>query len=405
MSSRRFDMKNGRNVVALWLLGTLGLLAGGWAQTPLGPQFRVDLGTEVIYPRYSPGVAFAPDGTLWIAWENSTLSGPRYGIAARSFPPSGGPSRFLLPLPGPVQIPLLVPSPGGFAVLGQDQNAQFLLRRFSAAGKLRGHEVFVQQAGPLSAYVATALPGGGLILVWTADDCPGRCGSPGVFARMLDALGRPQTPAFRVNQTIRGQQIPTGVVADPDGNVFVTWYSPVAAPLETAVFARRFSRQGKPLGDELRISVQTPGGEGGAAADAQGNFVVTWATRTLTPKTAIYARRYSRLGEPLGPELPVSQESSGADVFPQVAMSPQGDFFVAWESFDCARCDYVDVKGRLFRADGTAEDEILVNGYRKGIQADPSVAFGPDGRIAVVWLGESDQHYEYEVDARLFSSR
>jgi hypothetical protein len=380
-----------------------GALAAGRAQVPLGSQFRVDPGDLIPYARYPSGLAFTPDGTLWIAWESHVGAGPLEGIPARSVAPSGALSSPILPLPGTAELPLLVPTPGGLAVFGQDQLPAIELRRFNAAGRLRGHPVLVQAAGPTSPYAVTPLPGGGFFVIFTGDDCPGhRCGSPGVFGRVLDGLGRPQTPAFRVNETVRGDQLPTGVVADPDGNVSVVWFGQVPDPLQYAIFLRRFSRAGKPLSGERRVSVRTQGVEGGAAADPQGSFVVTWTASLPENKTAIYARRFSSQGEPLGDEFPVSQEVANANVRPKVAVSSTGDFFIVWESFDCAECDYVDIKGRLFYADGSSENEILIDDNRRGSQTAASVAFGSDGRLAVAWLGESPAHYEYEIDARLF---
>ncbi len=396
-------MKAWRGSLCLWWLMVMGALAAGWAQVPLGPQFRVDPSDLTPYARYPSGLAFTPDGTLWIAWESHVGAGSLEGIPARSVAPSGALSPPILPLPGTAALPLLVAAPGGLAVFGQDQLPAIELRRFNAAGKLRRHPVLVQAGGSTSPYAVTPLPGGGFFLVFTGDDCPGhRCGSPGVFARVLDGLGRPLTRAFRVNESVSGDQFPTGVVADPDGNVSVVWFGPVPDPLQYAVFTRRFSRAGKPLSGERRVSVRTQGVEGGAAADAQGNFVVTWTAITPGNKRAIYARRLSRQGEPLGDEIPVSQEEANGNVRPKVAMSPAGDFFIVWESFDCAECDYVDIKGRLFYADGSSEDEILINDYRRGGQTAASVAFGPDGRLAVAWLGESAAHTDYEIDARLF---
>jgi len=398
-------MKTWKTLAVLSILS----IAGAWetsAQTPLGPEFRVDRADIIPYARYAPGVAFDFQGDLWITWESQPTGEERFrGLAARSFSPSGLPSRPVLVIPGNVQVPLLVPTGREFAVFGQDTNQPgIVVRRLSPEGRPLRHTVAVQKTSLATPAAAAAVPGAGFFLIWPGDDCPGRCESPGVFARVLDPFGRPVTRAFRVSQTFRGLQLPTGVVAGPDGSVFVTWWSQVEDSLDYAVFARRFSRQGIPLSGEFRVSVQSPGGEGGMAADAQGNFIVTWTTRRKdSNRTEIYARRYARNGTPLGPEFRVSQEEAAADVYSKVAMSPQGDAFIVWSSFDCAECDYVDVKGRLLRADGTAEDEILINQYRGGIQSEASVAFAADGRIAVAWLGESNSHYEYEITARLFT--
>jgi hypothetical protein len=167
----------------------IGTLAAGWAQIPLGPQFRVDPSDLVPYARYPSGLAFTPDGTLWIAWESHTEPGQLEGIPARSVAPSGALSPPILPLPGTAGLPLLVPVPGGLAVFGQDERPAIELRRFNAAGRLRGHPVLVQAAGPFSPYAVTPLPGGGFFVVFTGDDCPGHhCASSGVFGRVLDGL-------------------------------------------------------------------------------------------------------------------------------------------------------------------------------------------------------------------------
>jgi hypothetical protein len=389
--------------LSLALAGLLGTLSQAAAQTPLGPQFRVDPGPFLSFVRYAPGVAFDPSGTLWIAWESHDES--LNGVAARAVSPAGALRRTILPLPGTAQIPALVAAPGGFAVFGQTQEGLLVMRRFNRLGALRGPLVRAQPSEPLASYAVTPLPHGGFFLVWTADDCPGiRCASLGVFARVLDGLGRALTPAFRVTESALGDQHPTGVAADPDGNVWVTWWKTVPDALGYAVFARRFSRQGNALSSEIRVSERTPAVEGGTAGDAQGNFVVTWTAPPLDDaKQEIYARRFSRLGTPAGPEILVSAEPSSAAVRSQVAVSPAGDFFVVWTSLYCAQCDYVDIKGRLFRADGTVEDELLVDDDRVGIQDAARAAFGPDGRLAVAWISESTSHSDFEVDAKLYS--
>ncbi len=390
--------------LSLALVGLLGTLSQAAAQTPLGPQFRVDPSNLDPSPRYGPSLAFDPAGALWIAWEShdSALN----GVAARSVSTSGALSPVILPLPGTGESPLLVPAPGGFALFAEDERLLIEMRRFNVLGALRGPLVLAQKVGvPTSPYAVAPLPHGGFFLAWTTDDCPGiRCTSSGVSARGLDGLGRALTRPFRVTPSIVHDQVLTGVVADPQGNVFATWWETVPQdPLRYVLYARRFSRAGEPLSGPIRVSEQTSALGGGAAADAAGNFVVTWQSVGANGKQSIHARRYASQGAPLGPDLLVSGEASTAATYPQVAMSAAGDFFVVWESFGCAGCDYVDVKGRLFRADGTVEDEIVVNDSRAGSEIAPAAAFGPDGRLAVGWLGESASHSDFEVDAKLYS--
>jgi hypothetical protein len=271
--------------LSLALAGLLGTLSQAAAQTPLGPQFRVDPGAFLSYVRYAPGLAFDPAGTLWVAWESHDEA--LNGVAARAVSSAGALSRTILPLPGTAQIPALVPAPGGLAVFGQTQEGLLEMRRFNRLGALRGPLVRVQKSGLLVPFAVTPLPHGGFFLVWTGDDCPGNhCASSGVFARVLDGLGKPLTEPFRVNPAIRHDQKATGVVADPQGNVVVTWWETLPEdPLRYAVFARRFSRAGLPLSGAIRVSEQTSGIEGGAAADAAGT--PSWSGRRSTrPSTS-----------------------------------------------------------------------------------------------------------------------
>ncbi len=397
-------MKTSRIVLSLALAGLLGALSQAAAQTPLGPQFRVDPSNLDPAPRNAPSLAFDPAGTLWIAWEShdSALN----GVAARSVSTSGALSRVILPLPGTGALPLLVPAPGGFALFAEDERQVLEIRRFNGLGALRGPLVLTQRTGgPAVPYAVTPLPHGGFFLVWTVDDCPGtRCTSAGVSARVLDGLGKPLTPPFRVTPSIVHDQQPTGVVADAQGNVIVTWWETLPEdPLRYAVFARRFSRAGLPLSGAIRVSEQTPGIEGGVAADAAGNAVVVWTSVDADERQSVHARRLTSQGTPAGPEILVSAEPSSAAIRARVAMSPAGDFFVVWTSLGCAECDYADIKGRLFRADGTVGDELVVDDYRVGLQDEVRAAFGPDGRLAVAWLSEAASHGDFEVDAKLFS--
>lgn len=397
----------------LFILATLVLVPGfARGQTPLGPEFRVDLPGAAPYVRYPPALTFLRDGTLWITWESHPLGGAYpYGVVARSYTPTGEALRPVLVLPGLVEAPLLTRSAQDeLAVFGRFEfgptgGPAFVVRRLSPAGVPRRHPVYIQQAGMTSfiRHAAVALPNGGFFFAWQEDDCPGRCRSEGVSGRVLDREGRPVTPAFRVSESFRGYQSPDALVVDPEGRVTVIWSGEVA-PKEYAIFARRFTQEGKPLTGEFRLSGDTPGFQASAATAADGSFIATWTYQDIEGfARAIHARRFSREGVPLGPEIQVNQEVAFLQVSSQVALSPTGDAFVVWTSFRCAECDSVDVKGRLLHADGSAEDEILVNQERLGIQNHPAVAFSAQGRVAVAWTAEVPSLGDLVVMARFYT--
>jgi hypothetical protein len=401
------SMKSKQRVSYLFLAGMFGILSLVAAQTPLGPQFQVDPSdtptpTNVASPA---GLVFDAAGTLWMAWENDEPD--VLDVFVRSLPRSGTLTPALPMLPIGASAPHLVLAPNGLALFGLTAAIEIQMQRFNAAGVRRGHSVLLQRiqpSGPYHPYGVASLPGGGFFVAWSAGDGPPNIASANVFGRVFDGFGNPLTRPFRIPETFqRVDKNVTGVVADPEGNVFVTWSQPVPGdPLQYAVFARRFSRDGHPLSPEIRVSRQTPAFGGSAAAGPQGSFVLTWLSFDAASKPSVWARRFSARGNPLGPELRVSQQ--GADILDSaaVAVSRQGDFFIAWTAIGCATCDAEDIHGRLFHADGTAEEEFRVNEETAGSQLKATVAFAPDGRLAVSWTSSPEGEI-FDLDARLFS--
>lgn len=403
-------MKPKKSVLSLALAGLLGALSHAAAQTPLGPQFRVDPSDRPVDVHAPGGLVFDPAGTLWMAWENEDFSA--FDVEVRSLPRSGTltPPLSMLSI-GDIR-PHLVPAPNGLALFASNPEGQLEMQRFNHAGTRRGKRVVIQgidRATVADPYLVAPLPGGGFFIAWTGeDDGPGNLQNAGVYGRVIDGLGNPRTRPFRIPEPTEGDQNLAGLATDPQGNVLVTWeQNDSADALVNTVVGRFCSPAGHPLSPQFQISRGTRGLQGAAAADAHGTFVVAWESFTPDDRHSVYARRFSARGRPLGPEILVSRQPSPAVNLVRVAMSPVGDFFVAWSPSSCAGCDAdEDVHGRLFHADGTAEDEIVVNDVRAGRQTGPSVAFGPGGLLAVSWYGDgAAPHNGYEMDARLFSVR
>ena len=66
------------------------------------------------------------------------------------------------------------------------------------------------------------------------------------------------------------------------------------------------------------------------AADANGNFVVTWEKLNPHPVGNIYARVFSADGTPITEEFQVNTSTDGDMAQPSVAMAPNGDFVITW---------------------------------------------------------------------------
>ena len=87
---------------------------------------------------------------------------------------------------------------------------------------------------------------------------------------------------------------------------------------------------------------------------SNGRFVVIWrgVGSGQTP-VKVLGQRYNNAGERLGAQLAIAQEDI-PDSHPQVAMSAQGDFVVAWDDQGTSPAWF-----RLFRADGTPAGPVI----------------------------------------------
>jgi hypothetical protein len=136
-----------------------------------------------------------------------------------------------------------------------------------------------------------------------------------------------------------------------------------------------------------------------AAADAQGNFVVAWESYDGSVWD-IRARRYDASGRPRGPEFRVNTMTTGWRHFPVVASDRAGNFLVAWTGRGAG--DAQGIFARRF--DPTGEPlgpEFRVNTYVQWSQVQPSVAADASGRFVVAWSGPGDGDID-GIFARLF---
>jgi len=93
---------------------------------------------------------------------------------------------------------------------------------------------------------------------------------------------------------------------------------------------------------------------------------------------------------PVGSELQINTYTTGFQFAPRVAMDPDGDFIVVWQSGTAATPgpdgDDAGIRGRRYISNGTAlGSEFAVNTYTTSSQARPAVATDGLGNFIVVW--------------------
>ncbi|MGB5479178.1 MAG: hypothetical protein WBO53_19415, partial [Thermoanaerobaculia bacterium] len=138
-----------------------------------------------------------------------------------------------------------------------------------------------------------------------------------------------------------------------------------------------------PIGEEFQVNSYTTSWQvyPAVAVEPQGDFVVVWMSDgsygTDTSGYSIQAQRYGANGAPVGGEFQVNAYTTNFQGTPAVAVEPQGDFVVVWESDGSYGTDTSSssIQGQLYGANGApVGGEFQVNAYTTNFQGTPAVA-------------------------------
>jgi hypothetical protein len=219
----------------------------------------------------------------------------------------------------------------------------------------------------------------------------------------------PAGPEFRINtHTTSNQQAPA-VAMDADGDFVAVWISQGQDGSDFGIYGQRFNASGASQGSEFRVNVHTPNAQRDAAVamDANGNFVVVWASQNQVAAASdydVFGRRYSTNGDPLGGEFQINVHTTGAQRAPRVAADNEGNFVVVWQS-DMQEGGGYGVYARRYNAAGAAlGGEFLVNSYTTNNQLAPAVAMDADGDFAIVWTSSNQDGHQNGVYGQRYNA-
>lgn len=284
-----------------------------------GQEFQVN--TYVHMSQQRAAVAASPEGdfvVVWDSWGSDGSDAIAYSVQARRFSATGEPK-----------------DPLDLQVNTYTTNSQF--------------------------YSSVAMrPDGGFVVVWMSGESA-QTDRGTIQARRFGADGIPlDATEFRVDTLNEGAVWRPVVASAPNGRFVVAWENlPPSGVGEYRLFGRRFEEDGTPL-------------------DAE--------------------------------ELQLNAYTSGRRDLLSLATNVEGDFVASWSSFGGSQGGDTSLRGvqvRRFRADGTAIDavEAQVNAYTTSWQQRPAVAVGPEGDFVVVWdsqgsYGDDDSYLS--IQARRF---
>jgi hypothetical protein len=188
--------------------------------------------------------------------------------------------------------------------------------------------------------------------------------------------------------------LPT-VAGNAAGDVFASWEE-LQNVVQQAIVARAFNASQTPLGDEFPVdraaaSAGPPQFDGAAATDANGNFVLAWATIS-DDQSAILAQRFDAGGNPRGGPIevasdPASSPSTPSDFKPAIAATPDGGFVVVWVSLVTGDQPPGPprVMSRRFGASGAPAGPAVQLSTGLALGDRPSVCVSGTGRIHAAW--------------------
>jgi hypothetical protein len=221
------------------------------------------------------------------------------------------------------------------------------------------------------------------VVVW---DLAGAGTNSGVYAQRYSSSGAKVGSELRVESYSTGDQTAASIAVGGDGSFVIAWQSAGQDGAGLGIFAQRFDSQGSKVGGEFQVNTYTTSDQMNAsvAAAEDGGFVVVWESEGQDGALlGVYGQRFNSAGAKAGGEFQVAQSTVESQYAPTVAMTPGGDFMVSWihELPGAFRA----IAARMYDAYGNAQDGEFLVSQSTGFPAGPHVAVTPEGQYMVAW--------------------
>lgn len=338
----------------------------------LGRETRVNVWTQD--QQSSPAIAPDGDAGFWIVWQSWRQDGHRGAVIARHFDSE---------LRGGNELCVNVASP--------DDPAAGLGDQYEPAVCVSPHRA--------------------ALFTWTSQP-PGNAAAR-VFARLIAPDGTPLGAPFAIapSRPDRSESLASAAFA-ADGSFAVVYAVRTAAagdPL--GIRLRRFDAAGRPLGDEIDVcGARRQSPIEPTIAALPGGYLLAWLdAESDGDDYGVLARRFDAAGNPLGDPFVVNESSTGPQNAAALAVAPDGEFVVAWNSSDG---DKAGVFARRFAADGSPlTGEFRLTRALAGRQTlrpaagTTRIALAADGRLVAAWNGDAGWSDSNSANVTILSPR
>jgi hypothetical protein len=251
-------------------------------------------------------------------------------------------------------------------------------------------------------------PNGNFAITWNSMGQDGS--SQGVFAQLYDSNGWPQGLEFQVNTYTANSQMFPSIAMDKNGNFVIAWMSEGQDGNGWGIFAQRYNRTSVPQGSEFQVNTYTTDHQSypSVAMDPNGNFVIAWNSLGQDGSIqGVFAQRYNSSGWPQGSEFQVNTYIMDDQGIRRrsTAMDSNGNFVIAWNSW-WQDGDIGGIFAQRYNNTGVPQGpEFQVNTYTENAQTLPSVAMDKNGNFVVAWTSWGGQDgSEHGIFAQRYNS-
>jgi len=360
-----------------------------------GSEFQIN--TTSASDQNTASVAMDSAGNFVVTWESQGQDGSGTGIFAQRYNAAGTPLGAEIQVntvTGADQSnsQVAMANNGDFLVVWegrQDGDANIYARLFDSTGTPQGAEFQINAttAGDQLNPAVAMKNNGDFVVAWQSDDGSGS----GILARMFDKNGVAQTAEVQINSTTAGDQVNASVAIKNNGDFAVSWDSDGQDSDGAGVFARLFDKNGAPQTAEIQVNETVAGDQqfNDLAMDNSGSFVVVWnGNGSGGDATGIHGRLFDSGGNPQGSEFQINTNTGNTQQGAAVAMTKTGQFVVTWQS-DLQDGDGFGIFARQFDNTGASVGgELMVNTTTVDDQALPDAAIKAGDEFVVVWQGK-----------------
>lgn len=252
-------------------------------------------------------------------------------------------------------------------------------------------------------------------------------GTFGIFAELVDPLGRPLSVETHVNQFLPREQAQPAVAIDANGDAWISWHSVGQDGNGVSVYARRFAidaeaatpeQRLRPLGDEFRINdlVGATCYEAVLATTEDGQVLAVWSETQEDGRQDLMGRLFTQEGVAQGASFRLDMNhQKGTERLASVA-GGANDFLAVWARANADGSPKSIHAGRIarrqqaapFAADATlpsavCHDFAIASG-EDAFVVEPSIDRAADGSFVVAWMA-SQNGDAYDVMAQRFNAQ